>query len=64
MSHICGGSALKRLWHAKFAIRELRHFCDAFMLVTVLLNKMMSKARGTSPDFEDKSAILKLELLR
>lgn len=54
VSRICGGSALKRLWHVKFAMRELRHFCDAFMLVTVLLNKMMSKARGTSPDFEDK----------
>lgn len=45
---------IEELWHAKFAMRELKHFCDAFLLVTVLLNKMIPRVRGTSPDFEDK----------
>lgn len=26
----------EELWHAKFAMRERKHFCDAFLLVTVL----------------------------
>lgn len=44
----------EELWHAKFAMRERKHFCDAFLLVTVLLNKMIPRIIWTSPDFEDK----------